>query len=144
MRSAEFHLTKAPFSWLLFTFTEAQMAKKLSESSRPEKLKKVSADYIFNKPLTEKQKGVLRRIKAKQDADDDSSIDFSDIPPLTNEQLATARRPARKLVAARLDSDVMEWLQSFGPGYSTRINSILRAVMEQDRSRHSPRKVSGE
>lgn len=90
----------------------------------------MSADYIFNKPLTAKQKALLRKIKARQDAGDDSGIDFSDIPELTEEQLASAKRPARRLVAARLDQDVMEWLQSFGPGYSSRINAILRSVMK--------------
>lgn len=109
------------------------MAKKSSASFQPEKLKSVSADYIFNKPLTKEQKSVLRKIKSKQDAGDDSEIDYSDIPPLTDEQLANARRPARKLVAARLDADVMEWLQSFGPGYSTRINALLRSVMEHQK-----------
>jgi uncharacterized protein (DUF4415 family) len=111
-------------------FIEVKMKKKSSESSRREKLVSVSADYIFNKPLTAKQKAVLRKIKAKQDAGDDSDIDFSDIPELTEEQLASAKRPARRLVAARLDRDVMEWLQSFGPGYSSRINAILRSVMK--------------
>lgn len=90
----------------------------------------MSADYIFNKPLTAKQKAVLRKLKRKQEAGDDSGIDYSDIPELTEEQLKSARRPARKLVAARLDPDVMEWLQSYGPGYSTRINALLRFVME--------------
>lgn len=93
----------------------------------------MSADYIFNKSLTRKQKAVLRKIKGKQDAGDDSGIDFSDIPELTDEQLASAKRPARQLVAARLDQDVIAWLQSFGPGYSSRINSILRSVMEHQR-----------
>src|SRR5215475_1480198 len=116
--------------WWWCTFIEVKMKKKSSESSRQEKLVSVSADYIFNKPLTTKQKAVLRKIKAKQDAGDDSGIDFSDMPELTDEQLASAKRPARQLVAARLDRDVIEWLQSFGPGYSSRINSILRSVME--------------
>jgi uncharacterized protein (DUF4415 family) len=110
------------------------MARKSSESSRRGKLKSVSADYIFNKPLSVRQKAVLRKIKAKQDAGDDSDIDYSDVPRLAEEQIATARRPARKLVAARLDPDVMEWLQSFGPGYSTRINSILRSVMQHQKT----------
>jgi uncharacterized protein (DUF4415 family) len=90
----------------------------------------VSADYIFNRPLTAKQKAVLRKIKAKQDADDDSGIDFSDIPELTEEQLASAKRQARRLAATRLDRGVMERLQSFGPGYSSRINTILGSVMK--------------
>lgn len=109
------------------------MKKKLSESSQRGKPVSVSADYIFNKPLTTKQKAMLRKMKAKQDADDDSGIDFSDIPELTHKQLASAKRPARRLVAARLDPDVIEWLQSFGPGYSSRVNSILRSVMEHQR-----------
>jgi len=35
--------------------------------------------------------------------------------------------------ATRLDRDVYDWLQQFGKGYFTRINSILRAVMQQAR-----------
>src|SRR5215469_811717 len=111
-------------------FVEVKMRKKSSKSSRREKLVSVSADYMFNKPLTAKQKAVLRKIKAKQDAGADSGIDFSDVPELTDGQLASAKRPARQLVAARLDRDVIEWLQSFGPGYSSRINTILRAAMK--------------
>lgn len=77
-------------------------------------------------PISEDGHGLA----AKQDADDDSGIDFRDIPELTDKQLASAKRPARRPVAARLDQDVIEWLQSFSPGYSSRINSILRSVME--------------
>jgi uncharacterized protein (DUF4415 family) len=73
----------------------------------------------------------FREDSARASAIRDEDIDLSDIPELTGEQLAAARRPARQLVAARLDKDVMEWLQSFGPGYSTRINTILRAYMER-------------
>jgi uncharacterized protein (DUF4415 family) len=29
----------------------------------------------------------------------------------------------------RLDADVAAWLRAFGPGYSTRANAILKAVM---------------
>jgi uncharacterized protein (DUF4415 family) len=62
----------------------------------------------------------------------DSEIDYSDIPPLAEEQLANAFRPRDKqLIAVRLDRDVLEWLKSYGQSYSTRLNGILRAVMEQ-------------
>jgi len=37
------------------------------------------------------------------------------------------------LVAARLDREVYDWLMHYGEGYSTRINRILRTVMEQAR-----------
>jgi uncharacterized protein (DUF4415 family) len=69
----------------------------------------------------------------RQAAGDDSGIDYSDIPALSDAQLAEFRRAPKVLVAARLDRDVYDWLQKFGKGYSTRINSILRAVMSQAR-----------
>lgn len=106
------------------------MAKKSSASSRPAKLISVKAEDIFSKQLTAKQRQVLRRLKDKPD----SEINFSDIPPLTDEQLARAFRPRDKqLVAVRLDRDVLEWLKGYGEGYSTRINTLLRSVMENQR-----------
>jgi uncharacterized protein (DUF4415 family) len=50
---------------------------------------------------------------------------------LSNEQLARFRRTPKVLVAARIDREVYDWLMRFGTGYSTRINSILRTVMER-------------
>jgi uncharacterized protein (DUF4415 family) len=42
------------------------------------------------------------------------------------------RRPRDKqLIAVRLDRAVLEWLKSYGEGYSTRLNGIPRIVMEQ-------------
>ena len=72
---------------------------------------------------------MLARIAKRQGAGVDSGIDYSDIPPLTNEQLARFRRTPKVLVAARLDRDVYDWLRKYGEGYSTRINHILRTVM---------------
>lgn len=108
------------------------MAKKSSGSSRPAKQTRVSAESIFSKPLDKAQKSVLARIAKRQAAGDDAGIDYSDIPRLTDEQLAQFRRTPKVLVAARLDRDVYDWLQRFGKGYSTRINRILRAVMSQN------------
>jgi uncharacterized protein (DUF4415 family) len=73
--------------------------------------------------------GVARR----QKRGDVSQIDYSDIPVLTDKQLAQFRRPPKKLVAVRLDADVFEWLRQYGAGYSTRINHVLRLVMSQGR-----------
>jgi uncharacterized protein (DUF4415 family) len=38
-------------------------------------------------------------------------------------------RPIKKSITVRLDADVLAWLKSKGPGYQSRINAILRAVM---------------
>jgi uncharacterized protein (DUF4415 family) len=109
------------------------MAKKLSASSRPAKQIRVSAESIWNKPLTKRQKAVLDGIAKRQKRADASQIDYSDIPVLTDKQLAQFRRPPKKLVAVRLDADVYAWLQQYGAGYSTRINNVLRVVMSQGR-----------
>jgi uncharacterized protein (DUF4415 family) len=109
------------------------MAKKSSASSRRGKLISVSAESIFGKPLDKRQKAVLARIAKRQAAGQDSDIDYSDIPPLTDEQLSQFRRAPKVLVAARLDRDIYDWLKRYGEGYSTRINNILRAVMSRAR-----------
>jgi uncharacterized protein (DUF4415 family) len=67
----------------------------------------------------------------------DRGIDFSDIPKLTDEQLAAAvrlrDRPRTTLISVRLRNDVLEWLKSKGPGHLTRVNDILTNVMEAER-----------
>ena len=93
----------------------------------------MSAESIFSRPPNKRQKAVLARVAKRQAAGDDSEIDYSDIPPLTDEQLARFRRAPKVLVAARLDRDVFDWLKKYGEGYSTRINHILRAVMSRAR-----------
>jgi len=67
--------------------------------------------------------------------------DLSDCPELTDEQLAQLKpshyrnrnmanyKPIKKTVNVRLDADVIEWLQSAGRGYQTRMNTILRKAM---------------
>ncbi len=113
------------------------MAKKSSVSSRPGKLVSVKAEDILGKPLTRRQRADLARLKNRPDKE----IDFSDIPPLTDEQLAKTFQPNRQLIAIRLDREVLAWLRGFGPGYSTRINNILRVVMENAVSTSPTRRV---
>ena len=83
--------------------------------------------------MSKKQKAVLSRIAKRQAAGQDSEIDYSDIPALTDEELAQFRRMPKVLVAARIDREVYDWLLQYGRGYSTRINNILRTVMERAR-----------
>ena len=105
--------------------------RKSSISSRQEKLQSVKAEDIFSKPLTKRQKETLHRLKDKPD----SEISYADIPPLSEEQIAEFHRPKDKqLIAVRLDVDILEWLKAFGPGYSTRINGILRTVMNHEQA----------
>jgi uncharacterized protein (DUF4415 family) len=77
---------------------------------------------------------VLTRIAQRQVAGDDSAVNYQDVPALSDEQLAKAFRPRDKqLISVRLDRDVLEWLKGYGEGYSSRLNGILRTVMENPR-----------
>ena len=69
------------------------------------------------------------RIKAIRDED----IDFSDIPLLTEEELARMQRPKQQLTI-RLDPDIVDWLKSQKGPYQSRLNAILRTVMRRSRS----------
>jgi uncharacterized protein (DUF4415 family) len=63
-------------------------------------------------------------------------IDTTDIPPLTDEFFRRAvrnpfYRPLKQSTTVRIDADVLAWLKTQGPGYQTRINSLLRAAMDE-------------
>ncbi len=70
----------------------------------------------------------------------DEEIDYSDIPPLTEEFFVRAilRVPAaqaRNLI--KLDPDIMAWFQSQDTEYKTLINSVLRRYMENNGDRQA-------
>jgi uncharacterized protein (DUF4415 family) len=44
-------------------------------------------------------------------------------------------RPRKQRISLRVDSEVVEWLKSKGPGYQTRVNLILRRVMMEGKKR---------
>ena len=84
----------------------------------------------YTMPITKKR---LEEIKAFK------VTDFSETPVLTEEQMNEFKpshlrnmanyKPIKKTVNVRLDADVVEWLQSAGRGYQTRMNAILREAM---------------
>ena len=41
----------------------------------------------------------------------------------------------KKALSLRLDPDLIDWFRATGPGYQTRINTILRAYMRDARTR---------
>jgi len=88
----------------------------------------------MRRKLTREQQEELRVLQEMTDED----IDYSDIPPVTDWSKAVVRRfyrPVKETVTIRLDADVLDWLKQGGKGYQTRVNSILRAVMEQKRKK---------
>jgi uncharacterized protein (DUF4415 family) len=69
---------------------------------------------------------------------EEEDIDYSDIPPSTEEffQKATLRIPATQAhQLIQLDPDVLQWFQAQGGEYKSLINSVLRRHIEQDETR---------
>jgi uncharacterized protein (DUF4415 family) len=88
----------------------------------------------MKKELTKEQLEEIRVLREMPDED----IDFSDIPPITDWSGAVVGkfyRPVKETVTIRLDADVLDWLKQGGKGYQTRVNRILRTVMEQKRKK---------
>jgi uncharacterized protein (DUF4415 family) len=116
------------------------MAKKLSASSRPAKLRSVTSEDIKNRQWTDAERRAVRRISNQQAAGNGPRVNLDDIPRLTDEQLADMvrlrdARKAKVAVSVRLDPPVLEWLKSKGEGHLTRINDILTRLMEAERGR---------
>jgi len=97
-------------------------------------------------PTTEKAR-IATEIKAFKNTDFSASLaeplssecSPPDAPEMTDEQLLQLKpshyrnianyKPIKKTVNVRLDADVIEWLQSAGRGYQTRMNAILGEAM---------------
>ncbi|MDY4611176.1 MAG: BrnA antitoxin family protein [Sphaerochaetaceae bacterium] len=63
----------------------------------------------------------------------DSDIDFSDIPEIKDfSGFHAVYEPRKVAVNRKLDADVVAWLKKDGKGYQTRMNAILREMMEKE------------
>ena len=79
--------------------------------------------------LTKDQKREIAAIAAKRDRD----IDLSEMPEVVDwsgAEVGKFYRPPKRPVTMRLDADVIDWLKSYGPGYQTKANLLLRHAMQ--------------
>src|SRR6185369_10917982 len=97
----------------------------------------ISARWATNmkKSNTLKKDGTdYERLDAMRDED----IDFSEIPPITDEMLArgvvrqNVLTQTKEELTLRIDTDVLEWFQSRGRGWETLINFLLRRYMQEE------------
>jgi uncharacterized protein (DUF4415 family) len=69
----------------------------------------------------------------------EENIDYSDIPPLTDDffERAALRIPADQAHnLVQLDPDVKQWFQAQGEQYKTLINNVLRQYIESNKTQH--------
>ena len=70
----------------------------------------------------------------------DEDIDLSDMPEVldwSNAEIGKFYRPPKKSVTMRLDEDILDWLKSYGKGYQTRVNMLLRHAMASSEEKPS-------
>lgn len=83
----------------------------------------------------------LARVRAKTEQELERDIasdpDFRDLPEDWYENAEAVMPTPKKLLSLRLDSDIIDWFKSKGPGYQTRINAVLRAFVEQAEKRRT-------
>jgi uncharacterized protein (DUF4415 family) len=97
------------------------------------------------KPKKAKQRKKAERPKARSRRKDVIELRASvedDLFSLAEEAgSAEARwsRPRKQRISLRVDTEVVDWLKSKGPGYQTRINRILRRVMMEGKKRTGER-----
>ena len=67
----------------------------------------------------------------------EDNIDYSDIPPLSDEffERATLRIPAEQAQnLVQLDPEVKQWFEAQGTQYKTLINTVLRQYIESHKT----------
>jgi uncharacterized protein (DUF4415 family) len=82
-----------------------------------------------------KVKAEVARLAARPEVD----VNFEDIPEIRDWSGAVRGRffrPVKQSISLRVDRDVLAWFKSLGPGYQSRMNSVLRDCM--DRARTAP------
>ena len=81
------------------------------------------------KKPNKKQKKQIAVMASKKDSD----IDLTDMPEVldwSKAEIGKFYRPPKKPVTIRLDIDIINWLKSYGRGYQTRTNMLLRHAMK--------------
>ena len=83
----------------------------------------------------------IAAIAAKTDA----TIDFSEMPEVVDwsgAEVGRFYRPAKRPVTIRLDEDIIDWLKSYGRGYQTKANLLLRHAMKASGQNATPRRAA--
>jgi len=94
---------------------------------------------MYNSVMTRKSKKRKRKSGASRGTIDRlfASVE-DDLFSLAEEETGPESRwsrPRKQRISLRVDREVVDWFKSKGPGYQTRINRILRRVMQEGKNR---------
>jgi uncharacterized protein (DUF4415 family) len=96
-----------------------------------------------SKKAKPRKKAARRKARARRDEVIElrASVEDDLFSLAEEERGAEARwnRPRKQRISLRVDTEVIDWFKSKGPGYQTRINRILRRVMMEGKKRTEER-----
>jgi uncharacterized protein (DUF4415 family) len=91
-----------------------------------------STTFQTSEGLEQNQSALLVREK---------SIDYSDIPELSDDWFLKAKRatrvPGKKQVSLRIDEDILEFFKQQGSRYQTKMHAVLRAYVDSSHNQAS-------
>ena len=87
-----------------------------------------------NSPAARKASARLREHMSRRGSEP-SAEDLAENRALTDDELRRMYRPVKMPVTVRLDADIIAWLRSRGGAYQTRMNQLLRQIMEREQRR---------
>ncbi len=88
--------------------------------------------------MTRKSKKRRRKSRARPTVIELFAAVEDDLFSLTQEEARPEsrwNRPRKQRISLRVDREVLDWFKSKGPGYQTKINRILRRVMQDGKNR---------
>ena len=95
------------------------------------------SERIIRRSLGERRKGLTDWAQVDRLTDEEIEADVRadpDAPPLVDtawfEGATLAVPEAKRAISLRIDTDVLGWFRSQGPGYQSRINAVLRQYAE--------------
>lgn len=108
---------------------------------RDESIKRYSEAELEARRARGESRTDLARVRAKTEEELERDIasdpDFADVPDNWYENAQAVIPVPKKLLSLRLDSDIVDWFKSQGPGYQTRINAVLRAFVQEAAKRRA-------
>lgn len=103
-----------------------------------ERIVKYSAREISEKIAKGEDRTDWARVEALTDADIEHAMrgdpDWADHIDVNWDEAEIVTPSPKKAVSIRLDEDVVAFFKSYGKGYQTRINSVLRHFMTHETS----------
>ena len=89
---------------------------------------KKTTHQIQSRKLTTVDRAMLKALAQMPD----SQIDYTEISEIDWTQVKIVKKPTKKQIAFRVDSDILEFFQKKGKGYQTKMNEVLKSFVQHE------------